>query len=84
MPLLLRNQIWQSLEEGAGKRCSLSGSRFWCTGVAESIAANWEMSVEISTERDVKAGPGLRTTPSDRVAESEKELVKQRWSRPQC
>ena len=28
MPLQWRNQIWQNLEEGAGKRCSECGNRF--------------------------------------------------------
>ena len=33
VPLQLRNQIWQSLEEGAGKRCSeCGGDLVWLTG----------------------------------------------------
>ena len=31
MPLQWRNQIWQSLEEGAGKRCLVSNSKHWFT-----------------------------------------------------
>ena len=39
MPLQWCNQIWQSLEEGAGKRCSERGTSCVCSGWLRTVRA---------------------------------------------
>ena len=52
MPLQWRNQIWQSLEEGAGKRCSECGVQPVAI-VMQKKAQGWGVSLSV----------GLQTQP---------------------
>ena len=55
MPLRWRNQIWQSLEEGAGKRCSDFGGR--CRKV---MLGFWRKVPESGTDCGTPVGDLLR------------------------
>ena len=66
MPLQWHNQIWQSLEEGAGKRCSECESEsdsesmqswsIWCCWVSESVSQHQSLTCLV----ELGLGVGLR------------------------
>ena len=57
MPLQWRNQFWQSLEEGAAKRCSKSNSKHWFT----TSFLQWRNQIRQSLEE----GAGKRCSESN-------------------
>ena len=59
MPLQRRNQIWQSLQEGAGKRCLEFGGR-----CRKSMLAVWRKVPEIDA-RSLEEGAGKRCFECD-------------------
>ena len=68
MPLQWRNQIWQSLEEGTGKRCSgcefvSDGYRDWYRGSTDTITAVESSSLPVLLANgvfEIKAARKLR------------------------